>query len=101
MPWSRLRTYRTLPEAHLALNELLHTGMTGEVRGQQRASLAGEIPFADARIELWVASAQVDAAEALLADIDVASQGPSKVCARCSEECPSTFELCWRCGAGL
>lgn len=101
MSWSRLRTYRTLPEAHLALNELLHSGMTGEVRGEQRAPLAGEIPFADARIELWIVTNQIDAAEALLTEIDVASNGPAKVCPRCREECPSTFDLCWSCGATL
>ncbi len=100
MTWARLRSYRTLPEAHLALNEVLHAGMTAEVRGQQRAPLAGEIPFSDALLELWVVRAQQEAAEQLLAEIDRAGEGAPRRCV-CGEDNPPTFDLCWSCGAVL
>lgn len=101
MQWSRVRTYRTLPEAHLALEELLHAGLTAELRGETRAPLAGEIPFADARVEVWVIAAQAEAAESLLAEIDATAEGEPRPCARCGEENPPAFDLCWKCGATL
>ncbi len=101
MNWTRLKSFRTLPEAHLALNELLHAGLTAELRGESRAPLAGEIPFVDARLEVWVITAQAEAAAALLAEVDAAGEGEPRRCPRCGEENPPAFELCWSCGAAL
>lgn len=101
MTWTRLRTFRTLPEAHLALNELLHAGFAAEIRGESRAPLAGEIPFADARLEVWVPDAQQPAAAELLDEIDAAGEGDPRRCPACDEENPPAFELCWNCRAPL
>lgn len=101
MNWTRLRTFATLPEAHLALNELLHAGFAAEIRGESRAPLAGQIPFADARVEVWVVGAQEAAARELLAEIDAAGEGAPRRCPACGEENPPAFDLCWSCGASL
>lgn len=101
MTWVRLRTCRTLPEAHLVNTELMRAGILSEVRGEARAPLAGEIPFADARIEVWVGADHVLSATTLLAEIDDAAKGDPHVCPKCGEENPPAFELCWRCGADL
>jgi hypothetical protein len=101
MHWTRLRAFRTLPEAHLTLNELLHAGFAAEIRGETRAPLAGEIPFSDARLEVWVPTAQAEAAGELLAELDAAGEGDPRACPRCGEENPPAFELCWSCRAPL
>lgn len=101
MNWVRLRTCRSLPEAHLVNTALLRAGLRSEVRGESRAPLAGEIPFADARVEVWVGPEHLLSATALLAEIDAAGEGEPHTCPKCGEESPPAFELCWRCGADL
>jgi hypothetical protein len=101
MTWARLRAFRTLPEAWLAHSALLREGLTAEIRGEARAPLAGEIPFADARVEVWVIAAQLDAAAELLAEVDRTAEGPARKCAACGEDNPPAFEVCWNCGGNL
>ncbi|MDP2311332.1 MAG: zinc ribbon domain-containing protein [Pseudomonadota bacterium] len=101
MNWVRFRTCRSLPEAHLVNTELMRGGVASEVRGESRAPLAGEIPFADARVEVWVVSEQLLLATTLLAEVDAAGEGPPHTCPKCGEENPPAFELCWRCGTDL
>lgn len=101
MKWIRVRTYRTLPDAHLALNELVHAGLPATLRGESRAPLAGELPFPDARIELWVEVSHAETAEAVLAEIDAAAAGEPRRCPKCGEENPPAFDMCWSCGQGL
>ena len=96
--WVRLRSCRSLPEAHLVNTELMRAGIQSEVRGEARAPLAGEIPFADARVEVWVVSDGLVSANSLLAEIEAASEGPARTCRKCGEENPPAFELCWCCG---
>ena len=101
MKWVRFRICRTLPEAHLVNTELMRAGIPTEVRGESRLPLAGEIPFVDARVEVWVTEEHVLSAAALLAEVEAACAGPARTCPHCREENPPAFELCWQCGRDL
>jgi hypothetical protein len=101
MSWTRIRSYTTLAEATLTHRTLLGDGFEAEIRGEALLPLGGQIPFADARVGVWVPEAQADAAKASLAELDRVGEGPARRCPRCGEENPPAFDLCWACGSEL
>ena len=96
--WVSIHHARNVPEAYLVRDTLLTGGVDARVRGEQRAGIAGEIPMADAMAEVIVPSEQVLLARTLLAEMEEARKRPAWRCARCGEENPGSFDLCWSCG---
>lgn len=94
----RLQTFPNLPAAHLARDALVAEGVAAELQGIHRPQLGGEIPFPDARVEVWVEEGDLEVARAILDAAEHAADGPPRKCAHCGEESPSSFELCWACG---
>ena len=99
----QLTVYRTVGEAHLAAGLLRAAGLHVEVRHEQVAHLAGQLPSHETWVELWVPAAQLEDARALLAQ---AAEGAAAAhleiaCPGCREQNPGNFELCWACGAHL
>ena len=97
----RLSTFPNLPAAHLARETLVAEGIDAELQGIHRPQLGGEIPFPDARVEVWVDEADLEVARGVLAAVERAADGPPRTCAHCGEESPSSFDLCWSCGRVL
>ena len=71
---------------------------------QHASSLAGELPVDVARPQVWVDDpANFERARALIDEYLRAAPvaGPPVKCPKCGEENPSSFDLCWSCGASL
>ena len=88
-----------LPEAYLVRDRLRAEGIAAEVYNEHAAGALGEIPFTHAYPEVWVADADWARARRLLA-APPAGAGAAWTCARCGEDNPGSFDLCWHCGAG-
>jgi hypothetical protein len=98
----RVHTAVNLPEAHLLLHLLEHHGIRARVFNANASSLAGELPIDASLPQVWVEHARDAArARALIEEFLRASHGPPRKCPGCGEENPSSFDLCWNCGAGL
>ena len=99
----RVHTASNLPEAQLLVDRLATFGIPARIFNANASSLAGELPVDVARPQVWVdrdadlARAR-EAIEAFLAPVP---EGPPLKCARCGEENPGSFDLCWNCGASL
>lgn len=63
----------------------------------------GEIPFTHAFPEIWIErEADFERARALVTQHESQrAAGPARRCQQCGEDNPSTFEICWRCGAPI
>lgn len=93
----------SLAEAYLLLHALERAAIPARVLNEHTQGGAGEIPFVHAYPELWVDhDADAERARAVITEFESARpvSGVSR-CAGCGEENPSTFELCWHCGATL
>lgn len=97
--WVRVHATRTLFEAHLARDRLEAEGIPVHIAGEMRPSIAGEIPLPDATVEVKVPQERLIAARAILARIQLDAARDPWRCARCGEENPGEFDLCWKCGA--
>lgn len=98
----RVHTAANLPEAHILLHLLEHRGIRARVFNANASSLAGELPIEASLPQVWVEHARdADRARELIAAFLGSSHGPPRKCPACGEENPSSFDLCWACGAGL
>lgn len=98
----RVHSATNLPEAHLLLHLLADRGIRARVFNANASSLAGELPIDATLPQVWVDNA-ADAPRAReIIDAYLRSpHGPPRQCPACGEENPSSFDLCWACGAGL
>jgi ribosomal protein L40E len=92
----RVHAARTLAEAELVRQTLAGAGHHVELRGLARVGLAGEIPFPDAVVEVWVEASGAEAARACLASVEARAH-LEWVCPGCGERNPASFEHCWSC----
>lgn len=91
-----------LTDAHLLLHRLHRAGIAAQVMNQHAVGALGEIPFTHAGPEVWIDEERdVERARAAVAEHETrhATSPPPQRCARCGEDNPGGFELCWRCGA--
>jgi hypothetical protein len=98
----RVLSAANLPEAHLLVDLLADRGIRARVLNANASSLAGELPIDAALPQVWVDDPD-DAARAREL-IDAYSRGSSTAtvkCPACGEDNPTSFDLCWSCGAGL
>ena len=90
-----------LIDAQLVSDTLASAGIANHVFNVNAVGALGEVPFAQAQPEVWVADdTQADSAVALLrtARAPTAMERP---CPRCGEAVPGNFLSCWNCGAAL
>lgn len=99
----RVHTAANLIEAQLLVDLLQHSGIAARILNANAASAAGELPIEASLPQVWVDDAsRADAARELIAAYFRRRHlGPPRACPKCGEENPSTFEICWACGAGL
>ena len=79
-----------------ALNE---EGIETEIRNDILGGAAGEIAPGETWIELWVINeAQAEAATQRIKEILEQPERDDRLCNRCQESNPVTFDVCWQCG---
>jgi hypothetical protein len=99
----KILTAANLPEASLLVDLLAQHGIRARVLNANASSIAGELPIDAARPRLWVDNPDHAARAREITDIYLRTRnlGPPVTCLKCGEENPSSFDLCWACGAGL
>ncbi|HXS51263.1 MAG TPA: DUF2007 domain-containing protein [Usitatibacter sp.] len=98
----RVHSAANLPEAHLLLDLLADRGIRARVFNANASSLAGELPIDATLPQVWVEKpGDAPRAREIIEAYLCSPSGPPRKCAACGEENPSSFDLCWACGAGL
>lgn len=70
---------------------------------QHAQSIVGDVPPEVAQPQVWLEREMDRERAQVLLDrlVEEAARGGTRTCARCSEESPANFDLCWNCGASL
>jgi hypothetical protein len=99
----KLYTATSLPDAHLMRNLLEESGIAAHVFNENAQGGVGQLPVTEAYPQVWIANDRdIDRARDILRAFEqMSAVSSSKRCANCSEDNPSTFQLCWNCGAPL
>jgi len=98
----RVHSASNLPVAQLLVDLLAHRGIRARVFNANASSLAGELPIDSSLPQVWVDDDRdADRAREVIEAFVRSPSGPPVKCPKCGEENPSSFELCWSCGAGL
>jgi hypothetical protein len=99
----RLYTASGLPEAYLLRDYLDAQGVQTVVFNEHSAGAMGELPCNEVLPELWIRDERhFEHARTLLLGFESAVDASvTRTCPRCSEDNPSTFDLCWQCGNAL
>ena len=97
----KIYTATNLPEAHLLADWLADRGVRTRIFNANASSIAGELPVDAALPQVWVdrPDEATRAREIIDTFMGTTHLGPAWMCARCKEENPGSFELCWACGA--
>ena len=92
----------SLAEAYLVRDLLESHGVVVELRGEDTANLAFQLPLSSIWPSLWVPEESLEGALSVMAqyekgvkEIEVA---PSWRCRGCGEESEALFSACWSCG---
>jgi ribosomal protein L40E len=90
-------------DAYLLLHRLQQAGIVAHIFNEHMSSIVGDVPPDVAQPQIWLENARdrVRAERELAALTNERKQTGTHVCARCSEENPVNFELCWKCGGSL
>lgn len=91
-----------LVEAHHLKNLLQSAGIRCHLRNEELVRLAGEVPFPECALQLFVDRAEDrSAAEALVRDFlkPRPQAQASWRCPSCGETIEGQFTACWNCGA--
>ena len=97
--YTSLRTH----EIHHLRNLLEAAGIRCHVRNEGLSTLAGEVPFVECAMQLWLENeSDRDFAETILREMtsQEVRTGPGWICPRCNEHVEPQFTACWNCGAG-
>ena len=99
----RIFTASNRVEAYLLAGRLAHAGIKAHVFNSNMSSIVGDVPVDVSAPQVWLDD---DADRALAADVLRAYQEERNrtgtiVCAKCGEDNPATFDLCWKCGWSL
>jgi len=97
----RVFSSNQISETVLVRDALLHHGVEAIVQNENSGMSA--VPEFRPPADIWIRDdADYDRAHNIvvrtLATLDSKTGAPGWVCARCSEENPGSFELCWNCG---
>ena len=87
----------------LLVDLLVQHGIRARVLNANASSIVGELPIEASLPQVWIDDPRNE--ERARATIEAYQRtrhlGPPRDCAACGEENPSSFDLCWACGAGL
>ena len=90
-------------QAYLIRDVLSFHGIKAHVFNEHMSSIVGDVPPDVASPQVWLDDdadrARADAV--LRAYREERNRAGSFICAKCGEENPATFELCWSCGWSL
>lgn len=80
-----------------------HRGVAARILNANASSVAGELPIDASLPQVWVDDPALAPRARELVDAYFRRRhtGPPRRCPKCSEENPSTFEICWACGTAL
>jgi hypothetical protein len=90
-------------DAWLVADRLNQAGIRAHVFNQHASSIVGDVPPDVAQPQVWIErECDVERAQVVIGDIEDAGRRKGEVgCAKCGEESPANFDLCWNCGAAL
>ncbi len=90
-------------DAYLLVDRLAHAGIKAHVFNENMSSIVGDVPPDVAQPQVWLDDdADRERADAVLRAYQIErNRTGTLVCARCGEENPATFDLCWQCGSSL
>lgn len=98
----RLYSAHARIDAWLVRDRLRHANIDAHVFNQHMSSIVGDVPPDVAGPQVWVDDEDYARAKDVLAAFDLERTREGSVrCARCGEESPATFDLCWKCGGSL
>ena len=99
----RFYTARNRFDAYLLADRLKQAGIRAHVFNEHASSIVGEVPPEIGQPQVWLEREQDrERAEVLLARIEAnAGSTETRRCAKCGEDSPASFELCWNCGASI
>ena len=99
----RIFTATNRTDAYLVVHRLAQAGIKAHVFNEHTSSIVGDIPPDVALPQVWLDDdADRERADAVLRAYRLErDREGTLVCARCHEQSPATFELCWNCGAAL
>jgi len=90
-------------DAYLLADRLNQAGIKAHVFNEHASSIVGDVPPDVAQPQVWLErEGDRERATILLQSMEAdAARGGSAHCARCGEDSPANFDLCWNCGASL
>jgi hypothetical protein len=99
----KLYSATSLPDAHLIRNLLDQSGIDVHVFNENAQGGVGQLPVADAYPQIWVADERdyPRAREILEGFLNMPAIRNNLHCRECDEDNPTTFQICWNCGANL
>ena len=99
----KLCSAASLPDAHLIRNLLEQAGIEAHVLNENAQGGVGQLPVTEACPQIWLANEHdLERARQILETFEhMPAVRSSLRCEQCSEDNPSTFQLCWNCGSSL
>ena len=99
----KLYSASSLPDAHLIRNLLEQAGIEAHVFNENAQSGVGQLPVMEAYPQVWIVNEHdLERARRIVEAFEQMPAIRSNLrCDRCSEDNPTTFQLCWNCGAAL
>lgn len=96
-------TAANLQDAHILLGLLAAQRIEARILNAAAQGGLGEIPFTQAYPEVWLTNVRdLDRARAVIEHFDrPLKAGNDLRCARCGEDSPDGFSVCWNCSAAL
>jgi hypothetical protein len=99
----KLYSAASLPDAHLIRNLLDQAGIEAHVFNENAQGGVGQLPVMEACPQIWIVrEGDLPRARQILEAFEHMPAIRSNLhCEQCSEDNPSTFQLCWNCGSSL
>jgi hypothetical protein len=90
-------------DAYLLADRLNQAGIRAHVFNEHASSIVGDVPPDIAQPQVWLErEADRERAQTLVRSMEAdAAVTGTRHCAACGEDSPATFDLCWKCGAGI
>ena len=92
-----------LPDAHILRGLLAQAGIQAHVFNENAQGGLGQLPFTEAWPEVWVSEDRdLGRAREIVQAFECSPEVIESVrCPACTEENPTSFQLCWSCGKSL
>ena len=99
----KLYSAASLPDAHLIRNLLDQAGIDAHVFNENAQGGVGQLPVMEACPQIWIVDERdLERARQILEAFEQMPAVRSNLrCQQCSEDNPTTFQLCWNCGSSL